>query len=322
MAVSAATVLGEFAGLLYIMYRFRQYRPRVTTATLSNRQITRYLFTVGTPVTMQRLVMSLVLMLQSFLIPNLLHAGGLTTETATALYGNFSGVAMSLVNLPGIFTATLSMAILPAVAETNHRQDLLNSRVNQSLQLTVLVGIPVSVIFSLYGTELCDWLFNTPAAGEILKILALGSVFIYAHTILTGILQGMGNVKYLLFNLILSGLVLQGLLYLLVPQFGIIGAAVSSIIFFSVNCLLNLKYLFINCCLKFDFSNILLKPVFAIVAALIVKKTANGIFAVFYATVNQYIDFLLNVSIIIAVYLLILCLTGGMPKLIVKYFRR
>ena len=155
-----------------------------------------------------------------------------------------------------------------------------------------------------------------------MQILALGSVFIYAHTILTGILQGMGNVKYLLFNLIFSGLVLQGLLYLLVPQFGIIGAAVSSIIFFAVNCLLNLKYLFINCRLKFDFSNILLKPVFAIVAALIVKKTANGISAVFCASVNQYIDFLLNVSIIIVVYLLILCLTRGMPKLIVKYFRR
>lgn len=322
IAVSLATVIGELAGLFYIMYRYSKYKPQAHPApTLTRRQITRYLFTVGAPVTMQKLVMSLVLMLQSFMIPNLLHGAGLTTETATALYGNFSGVAMSLVNLPGIFTATLTMAILPAVAEINHRPEVLNSRVNQSLQLTTLIGIPVSVIFWLYATELCDWLFGTPAAGGILQILALGSVFIYSQTVLTGILQGMGNVKYLLFNLIFSGLVLQGLLFCLVPRYSITGAALSFVVFAALNCLLNCKYLFVNCRLKFDSGNVVVKPLLAMAVALAIKKAANILFAA-RLSLNQYVDFGLNFALIIGVYLVVLFFIRGLPQLIVKYVCR
>lgn len=319
IAVSIATVIGELVGLIYIMYRYKAYRPAADTVpTLSDGRIVKYLFTVGMPVTMQRLVMSLVLMLQSFMIPNLLHNTGLSVGTSTALYGNFSGVAMSLVNLPGIFTATMAMAILPAVAESNHRRDVLNSRVNQALQLTVLIGLPVSVIFHLYAFELCDWLFNTPDAGSILRILAIGSVFIYAHTVLTGIMQGMGSVRFLLYNLIFSGCLLLVLLYCLVPRYGINGAAISSVCFFTVNCLLNLKYLYFNSKLRFAGIQIVIKPVFAIIIALTVKKAVNILFTAGWLY-NQYIAFAFNTVLLTAVYLLVLFSIKGLPDLVIRY---
>ena len=320
-AISVATVCGELLGLLYIVHKFKVYKPQNDLKpTLSKHQIVKYLFTVGTPVTMQRLVMSLVLMLQSFMIPNLLHSSGIATDAATALYGNFSGVAMSLINLPGIFTATLTMAILPAVSETNHRKDILNFRINQSLQLTTFIGIPVSFIFWLFGTQLCEWLFNTPEAGDILKVLAIGAVFIYSNTVLTGILQGMGNVKYLLFSLIFSGLVLIVCLWILVPKLGIVGAAVSSIVFFVLNCLLNLKYIFINCKMDMDIKNILLKPILAVLTALTIKNAANIIFAANIPQ-NQYLSFVFDFTIIIVSYILVLIVTRGLPMLITKNIR-
>ena len=319
VAVSVATVIGELAGLIYIMSRYTLYKPaKNSIPSLSDSRIVKYLFTVGMPVTLQRLVMSLVLVMQSVMIPNLLCAGGLTAEKATAMYGNFSGVAMSLVHLPGIFTATLAMAILPAVAEINHKPDLLNSRVNQSLQMTTLIGIPISVIFYQYADELCTWLFNTPEAGDILQILSLGAVFIYGQTILIGIMQGMGSVRYLLGNLIFSGVFLLALLYLLVPSYGIRGAALGTICFFVVNCLLNMKYLYVNCKLHFATKAILLKPIFAIIIACTAKKAVNILFTAQYIA-NQYVIFTFDVSLIMFVYLIVLFCLKGLPDIMIRY---
>ena len=318
-AVSAATVIGELAGLLYIMQRYRMYKPAPgSTAVLSDRKIIKYLFTVGMPVTLQRLVMSSVLVVQSVLIPNLLCAGGLAAAEATAAYGNFSGVAMSLIHLPGIFTSTLAMAVLPAVAESGGQKDLLCSRVNQSLQLTALIGIPISVIFYQYASELCGWLFNTPEAGDILQILALGAVFIYGQTVLIGIMQGMGSVRYLLGNLVFSGALLLVLLYLLVPPYGILGAAWGIVGFFAVNCLFNLKYLYINCRLRFAAKQIILKPVAAIIIACAAKKAVNVLFTAQYI-INSYAAFSVDVGLLVLVYTAALFCLKGMPDIMIRY---
>lgn len=320
-AVSFATVAGELVGLLFLVLRHRSYTtPEKMVPTLSRRKIAHYLFTVGMPVTLQRLLMSLVLMVQSILIPNLLHHSGFSTAEATALYGNFSGVAMSLVNLPGIFTSTLSTAILPAVAEINHRKDLLRDKINQSLQLTTLVGIPVSVIFFFYGENLCDWLFHTPEAGDILRILALGSVFFYGHTILTGIMHGIGNVRFLLYNLFFSGCVLLGVLYALVPSCGIAGAAIASVSFFTLNCLLNLFYLCRCHHLRLAFEAIILKPLFAALVAWIIKK-AVSFWLTAHWNLQPHFEFLLGCGLFITGYLLILSLIHGLPTLIIRRIR-
>ncbi len=320
-AVSFATVAGELVGLIFLILRHRSYvTQEKTTPTLSRRKIVQYLFTVGMPVTLQRLLMSLVLMMQSILIPNLLHHSGFSTAEATALYGNFSGVAMSLVNLPGIFTSTLSTAILPAVAEINHRQDLLRERINQSLQLTTLVGVPVSVIFFLYGENLCDWLFHTPEAGSILRILAIGAVFFYGHTILTGIMHGIGNVRFLLYNLFFSGCVLLGLLYALVPSWGIAGAAVASVSFFILNCLLNLFYLCRSRRLCLSFGTIIGKPLLAVSAALVIKKAVSVLLTAHW-NFPPYFDFLLECGVLMIGYFGVLCFIHGLPTVIIRRIR-
>ena len=222
IAVAIATVLGELAGLCYIMIKYKKAKLITApqqSATLSGYAISKYLFQIGTPVTMQKLLMSFLLMLQAFLIPWCLQKSGMTAEMATNAYGNYAGVAMSLIHLPGIFTSTLSVAILPAIAESTTSHYLLENRINQSFHITTAISLPVTAIFYLYAEELCTWLFDAPNAAPALQILAIGALFFYLQTTITSILQGLGNVKALLLNLFLSGICFLVGLYLLAVSY-------------------------------------------------------------------------------------------------------
>ncbi len=270
--VAAASLVGETGGLLYIMAQKRRYpqtKLRYPTPQVSpycsRRSMTRELLAFGTPVTMQRLVASFLMMMQAFLIPKCLQMSGIDIPLATEIYGRFAGVAMSLIHLPGVFTGTMGTALLPVIAETTPSSPSLARRINLSLSYTGIISLPLILLFYFYGEFLCSLLFHCPEAGAPLKILALGAIFFYLQPILVSILQGLGQVKILLLHLCLSGTCLLGGIALLtpLPALGIRGAAMACVIGAGVNCILNLYYIKRYTGFKIQWMKFLGKPALA-----------------------------------------------------------
>ncbi|MCR4962436.1 MAG: polysaccharide biosynthesis protein [Firmicutes bacterium] len=232
-AASLATVCGELGGFLLLLLLFwRQNHGSECRRGRFSPAMAKELLRYGLPVTAGRLVNSGILMAQAFLIPWALQKAGWDMRGATEIYGRFSGVAMTLLHLPGVFTAALSVAVLPAVAETLRpsAKDLLQKRICQSLSATVIFTLPGMAILYLYAGELTAWIFDTPLAAPILRVLAAGGVFWYIQVTLLSILQGMGAAKQVLYGNILSGalLLLGAVLFTPLPQFGILGAALAA----------------------------------------------------------------------------------------------
>lgn len=316
-AVAAATVLGELCGLLFIVHAYLQQRPRAhiePTATAAGVGVRLLAF--GAPVTVQRLISSAILMLQAMLIPLALQQGGLSSAEATDAYGNFSGVALSLIHLPGIFTATLAMALLPSIAECEHNRVRLNSRVNQSLQITAVIALPFALLFGEFATELTDWLFKAPAAAQALQVLALAAPFIYAQTALTSIMQGMGKLNALFVSLTLSGSLFIATICLLTPRLGLSGAAAAELIFAAAATLIDIAFLHHYSGFRADFPDIVTKPLLAATIAAISAKTAEKLFS---AAFNQYTNFLLLCTVGGIAYLIALIVLGGVPRVMRHY---
>ncbi len=317
-AVAAATVLGELCGLLFIFNAYLKQRPHSPQQpTISRFVIGSRLLAFGAPVTAQRLISSAILMLQALLIPLALQKGGLSTAQATDAYGNFSGVALSLIHLPGIFTATLAMALLPSIAETEQNTTRLNSRINQSLHITAVVALPFMLLFWCFAPQLCQWLFRAPAAAESLQVLAAAAVFIYAQTALTSILQGLGKLKALFASLIISGGLFVAAIWLLVPPLGLCGAALAELLFAAAATVTDLLFLHHYTMLCPDWPNIVAKPLFAAGIAVICAKAAKILLSA--AFVSPYINFLVICGIGSAAYLAALLLTGGLPR-VLRYY--
>jgi len=312
--VAAASLVGETGGLLYIMAQKRRYpkaklcypTPQVDPYC-SRHSMSRELLAFGTPVTMQRLLASFLMMLQALLIPKCLQMSGLTVPLATEIYGRFAGVAMSLLHLPGVFTGTMGTALLPVIAEATPSSPLLARRINLSLTYTGIISLPVMLLLYFYGEFLCGLLFHCPEAGAPLKILALGAIFFYLQPVLVSILQGLGQVKILLLNLFLSGICLLGGIILLtpLPGLGIQGAALASVICAMVNCILNLYYIRRYTGLKIQWRQFLGKPVFACLApfGLFLTQPISGAAAPY-----------LTMLAAAALYFIGLWLVRGLPK--------
>lgn len=319
-AVAAATVLGELCGLLFIFNAYLRQRPQhPDPPELSHTAIGIRLLGFGAPVTVQKLLMSAILMLQAMLIPLALQRGGLTAAEATDAYGNFSGVAMSLIHLPGIFTATLAMALLPSIAESEQNPARLNSRINQSLHITAVIALPFMLLFYQFAEQLCRWLFNAPGAAGSLRVLALAAAFIYAQTAFTSILQGMGKLSALFASLLCSGGLFVGAIWLLTPRFGLNGAAIAELVFAAGGSLIDLAFLRHYTGLRLDRVNIIAKPLTAAIMAALSAKTAEKMISA--AGLSQYTEFLLLSAMGGLAYLATLLALDGMPRVFRHYLR-
>jgi len=319
IGISLSTVIGELCGLGTIIMRYKRHKPIYhSNPTLARRTIANNLLIVGIPLTGHRLLMSLLMMVQAFIIPKLLINTGLSISQATAEYGSFTGVAMTLLNLPGIFTTTLSTAILPAIAEVNTKPALLEDRINQSLQLNTVIGLPVASFLYIYAKELCILLFNAPDAALCLKALSVGAWFVYTQALLNSVQQGLGTIRELLFNLLISGLVYISAMFILIPHLKIVGAAAAYVMFSCTNCLLSFIQLKSKR-IKLSPSKFLIMPLFALSTGLLISKTATKLLAAVFIT--HYISYI-QLPILAFTYFFVLKKTNSLPTLIVRYLRR
>lgn len=316
IAISVATVLGEFSGLIFMIFKYRNSKmPNGNSSTTkTSMHILKKMFTFGTPVTITRVLATLLMALQAFLIPKSLIMAGYDLRTSTQIYGQFSGVALTLLHLPGMLTMSMAVSIIPAVAEAMGKGDikLLTHRISEALQITIVFSIPSMIILYFYPRELCEGIFNAAGAGESLKILALGGVFLFLQQTLTGILQGIGHVKALLINLICSGTCLIGGIMFLtpIPNLGINGAAISLTISFIVGSMLNFYYIISRVNLNFSYINIIVKPVCAGIISLLILYQLDYYLRIILE--NLYVAIFFSILSMISLYFLILLLLGGL----------
>lgn len=224
-------VLGEGVGLLTSLFIFRRARGyyELDTGPAPLWRDFLPLARMALPVTVARAAGSLVLALEALLIPRQLQAWGVAAREATTLYGQYSGIALTLVYLPMIITVAVALVMVPAMAEAQALKNygLLQKRCHQALRLTVVSGLPFAVFFYLLAGEISGAIFRTPAAGEPLKVLAWGCLFLYLQQTTNGILNGLGAMKIALYTTLADGVVDLLAVYFLTPLWGIAGAALG-----------------------------------------------------------------------------------------------
>ncbi|HEU4964315.1 MAG TPA: stage V sporulation protein B [Bacilli bacterium] len=234
-------VVGELAGLLYLIWkyytRFRMPKPaplRPGENVMPFRTMFHSILEIAVPVTLSRIVGSVTYALEPILITRCLVMTGLSAAVATTLYGQYSGMAISLLILPTVFTWALSTTLVPAVSEAvaSGQQVLVQRRLYQAFRLTALIGFPASAILTIFATELSSAIFNDASVGPILAIMAPVGFLLYLQAPLAGILQGINRAGEAMRNSIIGSLVKLAVIYYLCsdPKFGIYGVAWSVVV--------------------------------------------------------------------------------------------
>jgi stage V sporulation protein B len=236
----ASIIFGECAGLLYILWQYRrssrQTVERLTGSPLmaslaQSRESLRELIAVSFPVTMSRLVGSIAYVLEPMIVPFALVFAGIQITAATALYGQFAGMAVPLFLFPTFLTYSMSVSLVPAVAEAAYQKNatLVHRRIYQAMRITLVIGAPCTVLLYVFAEPLCILLYNSAEVGILLKELAPFSVFLFFQAPLASALQGLDHANLVLRNTLIGAVVktIAMLLLTVQPSFGIHGAVIS-----------------------------------------------------------------------------------------------
>lgn len=321
IGASLGVVIGELSGFILITVYYFKCRPRlsdgmpVCPAERPGRLGAR-ISNLAVPVTLTRLISTLFLTLDAILIPQRLQVSGVSLAGATALYGQFVGIAQSLLFMPGIITISLATALVPAISDaiSANKFHLVRARCETAIRITILVGIPFAIIFFFLGNKICGYIFGYPEAGDSLRILALGGPFLYLQQTTTGILHGMGRAALPFKNLLIaSAFKLCGIFYLTgQPHLGIYGAAAVIAVSFAVMAVLNLIDIRNQTGLKIDLGQAVFKPLTAAAA-----MSAAIIFSYNTLYIHAVPEGLAVISSIAAGflgYMLLLIINGGVNK--------
>ncbi len=276
---SFGATAGGIAGLtimliIYINHKnriFSEFQPIEQYKEESIERITGDLLRIAVPITVGAAVLPLINMIDSMIVlRRLQEAVGLSYKEANSLFGQLTGMAITLVQLPPVLTTALSMSIVPVIAASKVKNDIVSIEkdVKSAFRMTFLIGLPSFVGLAVLSTPIMTMLFpKEPAsAGEVLLYLSFATLSLSLVQTLTGILQGIGKPEVPVRNLMIGALTKLVVTYVLtgIPFLNIKGAAIGTVMAYVVAAALDFIAVRESTKIKFDFVQFVLKPIIAV----------------------------------------------------------
>ncbi|AOZ92813.1 putative polysaccharide biosynthesis protein [Paenibacillus crassostreae] len=251
--------VGGAAGLLVMIIYWRRYRVRgkqqkllkesaitaeanLSTASAvvdlkreSDWRFLKRMLVYAIPICLASLAVPLMNIVDTFTLPRLLKAEGYHDAGAMVQFGVYNR-GIPLVQLITMLATSLSVLFIPALAEAriqgNHM--LMKSQITLSLRWFWLIGLAASVGLCVLAEPINVMLYQDAVGTDTMRWVAFTAVFSTVSLITAALLQGIGIVKAPAVHLLIGAVAKTVLNLLLVPQFGITGAAISSVV---ANCL-------------------------------------------------------------------------------------
>jgi stage V sporulation protein B len=267
------------------------------------------------PVSLANIMLPVVASIDLFIVPPRLEAAGYTVEQATELYGYLTGMAVPLVNMATILTASLAASLVPAVSEAftlrNHQQ--VYQRTATAMRISNLITIPSFVGMWLLARPISQMLYGTPNADNSIAILSLGIFLLGIHQVTTGVLQGLGHTAIPVVNMAVSAVVKIVLSWVLtaMPELGIKGAAWATNADFGLAALLNMYFVYRYIGFSIDFKDTLRTVVSAAVMGGVVLLTYDAVMG---KTLHNSIATLAAIVAGGGIYGIALLLLGGVSE--------
>ncbi len=225
-----------------------------------------------------------------------------------AQFVGYYAAASPIARLPLIISMSVATAVLPATsaALSVNNRDLITTYVNQAYRYVIIVVLPASLGIAVLATPIISLIFPGYELGsEALKILALGMLFFTLYTVSGSIAQGMGKPVIPMVALGIGTAIELGLSVILVPKYGINGAALAtSISTFLLMVMVGWRTLkYVNVRLQYgDFGKIVIASVVMAIILLLIPTT--------YAYTSAYH---MSIAKILAfVYIMVLALIGAL----------
>ncbi|MDD6118909.1 MAG: polysaccharide biosynthesis protein [Selenomonadaceae bacterium] len=210
-------------------------------------KIIKRIFQLSLPVSASSLMLPVVSNLDLMIVPQRLEVAGYSVNEATELFGYLTGMAVPLVNLSCLITASMAMSIVPVISEARalRNKQKIYDTTSMSVRISNIVCFPAFVIVFVLATPISSLIYNAPGAGPAVMISAVSIVLLGLHQVSTAILQGLGHPTIPMVNMILAAAakVLLNWNLTAIPWLGIMGSAWATAADMGVAAIINLFFI-------------------------------------------------------------------------------
>lgn len=273
------------------------------------------ILTIAVPITIGSSVMPIINSIDTAMVKTRLISIGYDSDSARALYGQLTGMAAPIINLPQVFTQAVSMSLVPVVASAFKRgeTDFMRKNISLGLRYAMLIATPCAFGMMALAKPIMLLLYprqqaSAQSAAACLAILAMGVIFLSLVHATTGTLQGIGKQHLPVIDLCFGALFKIGVNYFLtaVPALNVKGAAIGTASAYLVAAVMNLWHVSRFTGTKYDYVAIFIKPA---IAAGCMGAAARLSYELFHRFAGNMISTMLAIAVGVIAYVILVFAT-------------
>lgn len=193
--------LGSLASLFYCIFAYRRFKPSYShckNEDISSSVLFKKLLSVSLPLTLSSSIMSLTSLIDSSTSIRRLISIGYGTSEATAVFGNYSTLAVSMFNLPSVLYYPILSSLTPSLSSSSAQgnEKACRNIICSCLKLTFVFSLPCTLGLAALPEPVLGLIFDRASShlcAPMLACLSPSVFFLALCSVNSCILQGMGK---------------------------------------------------------------------------------------------------------------------------------
>ncbi|MDF2673125.1 MAG: polysaccharide biosynthesis protein [Clostridiales bacterium] len=283
---SFGAVAGAIVGLLFLIYFFSKNKLSYSQnqECASPYSIFKQIIKIAVPISIGHAIGSVMALIDSMMVPGLLRSAGYNYQMATILYGQLTGKAFVLINVPLTLSVALAQCIVPAISESFALNNIkkLKRNVLAAFKLAIILALPCCAGLYALAKPILTFVFQGRNDGwQLMQILSIAAIFIIIAQTATGILNGIGKTILPVIAMIVGCIIkiLISIVFIPIPSLNISAAAYGTLFAYGIVALLDVTMVIRYLRVKINIKEVVISPIIC---------TIVMIFSVVIIYVNMY----------------------------------
>ncbi len=283
--------------------RHRNININIKKETLLSKKLIP--FTI--PIALSAYVRSALITVEHLLIPWGLERSGSGRDASLAAYGTVHSIVFPLVLFPSAISSSFAGLLVPEISESAASKDFdrIERIICKVLKTVLIYSIGIAGVMMCLSSEFGNVLFSDNSAVKYILLVSPLIPVMYLDTSVDSILKGLGHQFYCMVINIVDSMLSVILVWILLPQYGIMGYIITVYFTELINATLSITKLLCVTKVKFKLFNWLIKPILAIIAS-------TTVFCIMLNKLNIFAqsktEIIFHVIIVSGIYFLILIL--------------
>lgn len=264
---SLGATVGSVVGLLWMLHCFKKIKPTYlkTEKTKSRKALCKEILKLAVPISLAQAIGSIMALIDSIIVPGLLKSSGYSEQLATQLYGQLTGKAFVLINIPLTLSIALAQSIVPAISESFAigNKPRLNRNIIMSFKLAMIIALPCAGGLFALAKPILILVFQGKGDGwQLMQILAVASIFIIVAQTATSILNGIGKIVIPVVAMVIgcSVKIATSIIFIPYPQLNIKAAAYGTVAAYFLVALIDFMFVVKSTEIHFNVKEVFVLP--------------------------------------------------------------